>query len=226
MKKMVCDEDCCWKCNKWFLVVLLVPYLLIIPAVLIFIGFSYTHCDDIFTTWLIVGGVLLYLDVLFGGISFFVNQTFHFKKLTFPCIYYIFITVSVAVVIWWVTGFGRIFGPARRPNPNDMGMLELPMMDDPGCRAALYTFPFWLVLSPFMLVGWFFVFILFFACCSLCCSEDLSLEGPPSYVPPRARRKTKEREDNYIESIKPQAFRDYDNKDYRGSELLPYETTL
>jgi len=237
---MACDDDCCWKCNKWFLVAVLVPYFLIVPAVLLYIGFSYDYCDDIFSTWLIVGGFLLYLDVLLGGVSFFVNRTFHLKKLTFPCIGYTFIIVTVSVLIWWVFGFSRIFGPARRPNLDDMGMVELSMYDDPICWAALYTFPFWLVLTPFMLVGWFFIFILFFACCSLCCTEEYSLEEmgltraqtnhipveQPTNVPPKTRRREREREANYVKSINLQAFKDYDSKDYRVRELFPYETTL
>ena len=172
-----CDDDTeepsdVWLCfNKWFLVSLLVPYFTIGPAVLLYIGFSYHYCEDMFTIWLIIGGFLVYLDVgLFIG-TWFANRTFSFKKVTHPCIYYTFIGVSLVVVVWWVFGFGRIFSPARHPSPDNRGMLDSPLMDDPECKAYLYTFPFWLVLTPFMLIGWFFIFIFVIACC-MCFDKD------------------------------------------------------
>ena len=112
-------------------------------------------------------------------------------------------------------------------------MLDLPMMNDPECRAHLYQFPFWLVLTPFMFIGWFFMSIFIYACCYCCCSEDLSFEGAQSqYVPPRVRR-AQQRQTEHFESLKPQAFRDIDINvnshtyiDTKHFGYNPYETTL
>ena len=223
---MGCDDDCFWKCNKWLLYCVLVPYILIGPAVLFYIGFRYQYCEDIFTLWLIIGGFLIYFDILLAGLSWLANRTFHFRKLSFSCVYYLFILLTVLIVIWWVTGFARIFGPARRPELNNKGMLDLPMMNDPECRAHLYQFPFWLVLTPFLLIGWFFIFLFIYACCTCCCSEDLSLEGAEhQYVPPRVRR-ARQRQTEHFESLKPQAFRDNDINGTKQFGYNPYETTL
>ena len=230
---MGCDNDCFWKCNKWLLFFVLVPYILIGPGVILFIGFRYQYCEDIFTLWLIIGGFLLYFDVFLAGVSWVVNRSFHFKKLSFNCVYYLFILVTVLIVLWWVTCFVRIFGPARRPELNNNLMLDPRMMDDPECRKHLYQFTFWLVLTPFMLIGWFFMSIFIYACCYCCCSEDLSFEGAQSqYVPPRVRR-AQQRQTEHFESLKPQAFRDIDINvnshtyiDTKHFGYNPYETTL
>ena len=162
------DVWCCF--NKWCVGSILVPYFIIGPAVLLYIGFAYHYCEDIFSIWLIVGGFLVYLaDGLFLW-TWYVNRTFSYKKLKNKRAHFTFLAVAVLVVIWWVCGFARIFGPARKImktgiyDPNDIGIYGLPFMDDPECRAHLYEFPWWLMNTTFIILGWFLVSIFVYAC--------------------------------------------------------------
>ena len=71
------DEVPCFKCGQYqlssipsslaiySLLVCLLPFLLILPNIMLYIGITYSYCQDMFSTWLIVGGTLFYLDSLF-----------------------------------------------------------------------------------------------------------------------------------------------------------------
>ena len=72
---------------------LLVPYLIIGPAVCIYIGFSYHYCDDEFSIWLIIGGFLIYLDVSLFIWTWFSTQ----RRSRYIRIYCTFILVSVII---------------------------------------------------------------------------------------------------------------------------------
>ena len=65
------DYTCpiCCTVTKYLLVIILVLFFLIIPSLMIYIGVSYTFCEDIFSIWLLAGmfGALYY----FGCISCF-----------------------------------------------------------------------------------------------------------------------------------------------------------
>ena len=51
------ETDCplCCIITKYVLVFVLVCFFTVIPSVMIFVGISYRHCDDMFTAWLITG---------------------------------------------------------------------------------------------------------------------------------------------------------------------------
>ena len=52
---------------KYFLVIVLVIFFIIIPAIMIYVGISFGFCQDIFSAWLLVGLyiILCYKKVLF-----------------------------------------------------------------------------------------------------------------------------------------------------------------
>lgn len=51
------EDDCplCCVITKYFLTILLVCFFIVIPFVMIYIGFTYRYCEDIFSAWLITG---------------------------------------------------------------------------------------------------------------------------------------------------------------------------
>ena len=149
------DDDSCPLCCtvlKYFLVLVLVCFFLVVPFFMIYVGVNYSYCEDLFAPWLLIGGVLCYVDYLIL-ISKWPLKKFFEVNTTY--IYQVFLAFLVIIMIWWVFGFGRIFSGA---------MNEDPVMSDPVCKWYLYTFPFWLSLSPFLL----FFLILFVFCCHNC----------------------------------------------------------
>merc|ERR1719471_261742 len=137
---------------KYFLVIVLVIFFIIIPAIMIYVGISFGYCQDIFSAWLLVGGVLCYLDFLI------LLSKWPLKKycgINSTYVYYVFLFWLAIILLWWVFGFGRIFSGA---------MNQEPIMSDDDCKKYLYTFPFWLCLSPFLI----FFIILFIFCCHNC----------------------------------------------------------
>merc|ERR1719435_73523 len=102
----------------------LVPYFLLGPAAMLYVGFSSFHCNDIFSDWLICGGFLVYLDVGLFVATWRANKTWSYKKVKNACIYWTFIALSGLVIIWWVIGYSRIFSPGSKGGKNNRGMLD------------------------------------------------------------------------------------------------------
>lgn len=158
MEREECEEedyDSCPLCCtvlKYFIVFLLGCFFLIVPFLMIYIGVNYSFCEDLFAPWLLVGGVLCYVDYLIL-LSKWPLKTYCEVNTTY--IYYVFLGFLSIIMIWWVFGFGRIFSGAM---DND------PVMSDPVCKWYLYDFSFWLTLSPFVL----FFLIVFVFCCHNC----------------------------------------------------------
>ena len=154
-----------WYCiNEWFMAFLLVPYFLLGPAAMLYVGFSSVYCMDIFSDWLICGGFLVYLDVGLFVATWRANKTWSYKKVENVCIYWTFIALSGLVIIWWVIGYSRIFAPGSKGGSNNRGMLDLELMQDPWCKAHHYDFPFWICISPFLFLGWYFISMIVYAC--------------------------------------------------------------
>ena len=148
------DDSCpiCCTVIKYILVGVLFCFFLIIPAVMIYVGTAYTYCDDLFASWLLVGGVLCYIDFFILMSKEPLKRHCHVNT---NFVYATFLGFLVIIMIWWVLGFGRIFS----------GMMDQdPLMEDPDCKLYLYTFPFWLSLSPFLI----FFLIAFIFCCHNC----------------------------------------------------------
>ena len=149
------EEDTCpLYCTivKYILVVILFCFFLVTPLIMIYIGVSYRYCEDIFAPWLLIGGVLCYLDFL---ILLSKEPLKRHCSVNTNFVYYVFLIFLMIIMIWWVFGFGRIFSGAME---RDL------VMEDPVCRWYLYNFPFWLTLSPFII----FFFVSFVFCCHNC----------------------------------------------------------
>eukprot|EP00092_Neocalanus_flemingeri_P002633 GFUD01002820.1.p1 GENE.GFUD01002820.1~~GFUD01002820.1.p1 ORF type:complete len:173 (+),score=13.58 GFUD01002820.1:265-783(+) len=140
---------CFWSLLKYSLVLILFSFFLGVPFLMIYVGISYIHCEDMFAIWLLIGGVLCYIDLLILIVAKALKTP---ENQAIP--YLAFFGILLIILIWWVFGFGRIFSGA---------MNREPVMDDPVCKWYLYTFPFWLCLSPFV-IG---IPILLICCCCL-----------------------------------------------------------
>jgi len=117
----------------------LFAYLVIGPGVCIYIGFSYHYCEDEFSIWLIIGGFLIYLAVLLF-ISTWCSSGYGYHHCAF-------VLLVVIIFFWWLYGFTRI-----------PFMLEEPIMRDRECKYALFRFPFWFTMMPWIFLGWQFVY--------------------------------------------------------------------
>jgi len=144
------------------LLLIYIGFILITPSLMLYIGITYDYCEDMFSTWLIIGGIVCYVDALLFLSWIFLRRKNKVDDMTYTvcdfsclkCSLGIFIVVSVFLLIWWVFGFGRIFSGS---------VLEDPIMEDPVCRWYLYKFSFWLSLLPFFLLfGGLFGFIAYF----------------------------------------------------------------
>eukprot|EP00092_Neocalanus_flemingeri_P006402 GFUD01006892.1.p1 GENE.GFUD01006892.1~~GFUD01006892.1.p1 ORF type:complete len:208 (-),score=19.25 GFUD01006892.1:242-865(-) len=159
------DEDCCykmkistqhmasWTCAlcrtlpmKYFFLVLYLCFFLALSLFMIFVGVITGDCEDMFSTWLIVGGVLLLVGCLIIVINGFLRRYFtvDILRLFWGCL--------AIILIWWSFGFGRIFSGSMI-----IDEWEESVFTDPDCKLYLYTFPFWLSLS-------FFGFYILIAC--------------------------------------------------------------
>ena len=148
---------------------------LFLPALMLYVGVNFYYCDDIFAPWLIIGGVICYMNCLLFLYQWNENRTCSLKKVVNKCKYFTFLVFSGIVIIWWLFGFVRIFstGNTRRPDlGKELGMLDDPFMRDPVCKFYLYTFPFWLTLVPFIFIGIFILLVFCYACCIYCGNED------------------------------------------------------
>ena len=148
-----------WLKVLMFLYILsLLCFLLVGAFFMIYIGINYNYCQDMFTYWLVIGGVLCYITIGIFCIMMIIDQDTRYKS----CIYLAFFGFLLLILIWWIFGFGRIYSGSMNRDP---------VMDDPVCKWYLYTFPFWLTLAPFAL--------LFIGCLAGCCIFLASDEEPP-----------------------------------------------
>jgi hypothetical protein len=137
------DDDspgCCYYVTKYFLIFLFSAYFILIPGLSIYVGVTYYYCQDMFAPWLISGGILGYSNLLLCLVRRFLKISFDVQN---DCLLYTICVLSAILLIWWVWGFGRIFHGAR---------LEDPVMKDPVCKEYLYRFPFWLTITPFIMI--------------------------------------------------------------------------
>ena len=148
------DDSCplCCTVLKYILVMILLCFFLVVPFIMIYISISYSYCEDIFAPWLLIGGVLCYVDFL---ILLSKEPLKRNCNVNTNFVYYVFLGFLVIIMVWWIFGFGRIFSGVMNKDP---------VMKDPVCSWYLYTFPFWLTLSPFVI----FFLIFFVFCCHNC----------------------------------------------------------
>ena len=146
-----------WKLSGLLALRLFLCSSILLPPTMVYIGIKYHHCDAIFPPWMIIGAVFWYLDCILCG--------FYKKGCYNNFSVYLIIAITVLLVIWWVFGFSRIFGPARsalRGYDLDLGIYDDPMMDDAECKLYMFTFNFWLCLLPFIFIGMFFIVLVIY----------------------------------------------------------------
>ena len=144
-----CHHDlscpCGWRYSfslllKYFLLIPFTCFNMVVPCIMIYIGINYSYCDDMFSLWLIFGGILYYADCL---LFVFWRYTVCGFSCSTRVALNIFVGVSVMFFIWWLFGLVRIFSGSML----DGGVT---MMEDPVCRLYLYKFPFCLSIIPFI----------------------------------------------------------------------------
>lgn len=167
LKLNSCDSDICF---KYFWSILLSLYFLIVPFLMLYVGINYHYCEDLFSIWLILGGVLCYVDCFIFVIFMYARRG---KEKCFSCYCCIWFLFTLVVTCWWLFGFARVLAPARNIGlslrTGDFGIYDEPFMDDPICKFYLFTFPFWLTLTPWMLLGLLFISCLVCACIDSMC---------------------------------------------------------
>jgi len=128
------------KMLMYIFVLSLLCVFLVVPFLMLYIAFNYTHCKDIFTGWLLLGGILWYITIFFFFIMMITD--IEYKE----CSYIPFGMGLMCILCWWISSF--VLGSMKDPLVDGVKN----KMDDPVCRLYLYTFPFWLSLAPFALL--------------------------------------------------------------------------
>ena len=145
---------CCYFVTMYFLIFIFGGYFLLTAGFSIYVGITYNYCQDPFSPWLIVGGILVYGNLILFLVMVLLKRCFDVKHgVVMPGMICV---VSVSLVVWWIWGFGRI---------HIGSMDEEPVMEDPVCKEYLYSFPFWLTITPYIMVpvgfvGWTFLICL------------------------------------------------------------------
>lgn len=172
------SSDPTWKIGKYLSATFPILWCLILPPLMLYVGITYIYCEYIGPIWLIIFAILCYVNcILFG---FYLWTKFYEVRICGLYIVsktplYIFYGFLFTFVCWWALGFGRIFSGGKIAAQNirhgingSRGILDENWMDDPTCKKWLYVFPFWLTLTPFMIFGIFFIFLLIAAACGMC----------------------------------------------------------
>ena len=150
----------CWPCPKSCgkilyigLGFLLLIYIIVMTAYMLYFGINYNYCQDWFSIWLIIGGVLCCINLLLLGIRSVLKKRFDTdwftRELTDeprPRI----ITSSTGVLlvflfltfVWWIVGFMRI---ATVANYSELAKT------DSTCAVPIRMFPFWMLVSSSIL---------------------------------------------------------------------------
>eukprot|EP00091_Calanus_sinicus_P018127 TRINITY_DN4035_c0_g1_i2.p1 TRINITY_DN4035_c0_g1~~TRINITY_DN4035_c0_g1_i2.p1 ORF type:complete len:194 (-),score=21.88 TRINITY_DN4035_c0_g1_i2:110-691(-) len=146
------------QCHRVTKLIIFGAISVILPGVCLYVGISYHYCEDSNADWLIAGGCLGY-----GNLSLYllrkILQRYNIDCDKRDCLLgLILLLVSPAILIWWVWGFSRIFS---------FSIFDDPVMDDPVCKEALFRFPFWLSLLPFIM-GFTYIFYALCMCMYVC----------------------------------------------------------
>ena len=155
------DKDCdcfCFGYLMKFFEVLSLALLFISPLLTFYVGFKSRYCEDMFSTWLIFGGVICSVDCLVGLLRIAVKRAGMIDLIPYVDL---FITIMFLItIVWWVFGSGRIFSGS---------ILKDPIMEDPSCKWYLYTIPFWYTLCPMIIIiGFMLSIIVCFPCLKYC----------------------------------------------------------
>ena len=121
---------------------------ILLSSLMIYDGVRYRYCEDLFSPWLITGGVLNMLDVIFLLLAFKTCKTV-------SCIAY---GISFAIFIWWVFGVSRIFS-------GGIFKEQIHIENDVICKWYLFWIPFWISLLPFLFIAVVFCVWCYRDCC-------------------------------------------------------------
>jgi hypothetical protein len=132
---------------------LLLIYVIVMTACMLYFGINYNYCQDMFSIWLIIGGVLCCIDILLLGIRSVLKKRFDTDWLTReftgesrPRIIRnstsVFLVFLLLTFVWWMVGFMRI---AIGANYSEL------VETDSACFSNIRNFPFWMILSSSIL---------------------------------------------------------------------------
>ena len=121
---------------------------ILLSSLMIYVGVRYRYCEDLFSPWLITGGVLNMLDVIFLFLAFRTCKTV-------SCIAY---GISFAIFIWWIFGVSRIFS-------GSIFKEQIHIENNGICKWYMFWIPFWLSLLPFLIIAVIFCSWCFEDCC-------------------------------------------------------------
>ena len=163
-------EECTLRYMKGIVLFAIGVCGLVLPPLMMYAGISHHYCEDMYSVWLIVGAVLIFIEIGVFCLKLHDNNICTKGVLNF---------FTVVLLIWWVFGLGRILGTAkyisRNPDTEHLGFYDDPFMKDKECKLYLFTLPFWISLLPFFFFG--FGILSFFAwIISLCCDDCEKLE--------------------------------------------------
>ena len=129
---------------------------------MIYIGVRYRYCEDLFSWWLIIGGVLNPVGSIFGLLALRTSM----KKLrccnNLLCSFnFVMILAILAIFIWWLFGFTRILSGQN----GDWSDIQ----NDGICQWYFYWIPVWITLLP-----WFIIVVVIIKLCveDFCCDTD------------------------------------------------------
>ena len=165
-----CDEDICVSCVTYCYLGLLACCCLVVPGLMIYVGIRYHWCQDIFSPWVIVGGILCYINLFIFILHWRENKTISLKKILSRdkrTKYYLFLGLSLIIIIGWVGAFARIMNTF-----DGEGWLGAPMMSDPVCMFYMHDVIWGITTLPFFFI---FLFIFLFCCWAGyagCCDND------------------------------------------------------
>ena len=144
---------------------LLIFTTILLSSLMIYVGVQYSYCEDRFSPWLITGGVLSMVDVLFLLLALKTRNACCCHE-TFARIAY---GISFAIFFWWVFGFSRIFS-------GGIFKEQIHMENDLVCKWYLFWIPLSLTLLPFLIFA-----VVFYVLCYKdgCCEnkEDVNYEN-------------------------------------------------
>ena len=107
-----------------------------VSSLMVYVGVRYNCCEDIFSPWLITGGVLNIVDVILLLLVLITSKEW--------IIIFAYL-ISLAIFIWWIFGLSRI-------GSGYILKEQIHIKDNPICKWYFYWIPLWLTLMPFLII--------------------------------------------------------------------------
>ena len=150
------DDDDSLTCGRilyYGLGFLLLIYVVVMTVGMLYFGLNFHYCQDMFSIWLIIGGVLCCINLSLLGIRSVIKKRFDtdwFRRelagesrprmiISSTRVLYVFLIMTF---VWWMVGFMRFAIGA-----NFSARVEI----DSPCNFPIRMFPFWMILTSSIL---------------------------------------------------------------------------